>query len=69
MTKGRLNSRPFDLLICGGATVPTTVRFHPIPARIVDIYPEWRGYEVILVKGRYIIVRPRTHEIVYIIDG
>jgi len=52
-----------------GATVPTTVRFHPLPARIVEIYPEWRGYEVILVKGRYIIVRPRTHEIVYIIEG
>jgi hypothetical protein len=52
-----------------GAVVPGTVRFHPLPSRIVEIYPEWRGYEVILVHGRYIIVRPRTHEIVYIIEG
>jgi hypothetical protein len=52
-----------------GATVPGTVRFHPLPPRIVEIYPEWRGYEVILVSGRYVIVRPRTHEIVYIIEG
>ena len=52
-----------------GAVVPTTVRFHPLPPRIVEIYPEWRGYEVILVSGRYIIVRPATHEIVYIIEG
>jgi uncharacterized protein DUF1236 len=52
-----------------GATVPSTVRFHPLPPRIVEIYPEWRGYEVILVSGRYIVVRPRTHEIVYIIEG
>jgi hypothetical protein len=52
-----------------GAVVPSTVRFHPLPRRIVEIYPEWRGYEVILVSGRYIIVRPRTHEIVYIIEG
>ena len=52
-----------------GAMVPSTVRFHPLPPRIVEIYPEWRGYEVILVSGRYIIVRPRTHEIVYIIEG
>jgi hypothetical protein len=52
-----------------GATVPATVRFHPLPSRIVEIYPEWRGYEVILVGGRYIIVRPQTHEIVYIIEG
>ncbi|HKS20761.1 MAG TPA: DUF1236 domain-containing protein [Bradyrhizobium sp.] len=55
--------------IAVGATIPGTVRFHPIPARIVEIYPEWRGYEVILVKGRYVIVRPQTHEIVYIIEG
>ncbi len=52
-----------------GATVPATVRFHPVPPRIVEIYPEWRGFEVILVHGRYVIVRPRTHEIVYIIEG
>jgi len=55
--------------IAVGAVVPSTVRFHPLPSRIVEIYPEWRGYEVILVNGRYVIVRPRTHEIVYIIEG
>jgi hypothetical protein len=52
-----------------GATVPASVRFHPVPARIVEIYPEWRGFEIIFVHGRYIIVRPQTHEIVYIIEG
>jgi hypothetical protein len=52
-----------------GATIPSTVRFHPLPPRIVEIYPEWRGYDVVFVKGRYIIVRPETHEIVYIIEG
>lgn len=52
-----------------GAVVPSSVRFHPLPPRIVEIYPQWRGYEVILVSGRYIIVRPQTHEIVYIIEG
>lgn len=52
-----------------GAMVPSTVRFHPLPPRIVEIYPEWRGYDVIFVHGRYVIVRPQTHEIVYIIEG
>ncbi len=52
-----------------GATVPGNVRLHPLPARIVEIYPEWRGYDVIFVNGRYIICRPQTHEIVYIIEG
>ena len=52
-----------------GAVIPGSVRFYPIPSRIVEIYPEWRGYDVIRVHGRYIIVRPQTHEIVYIIEG
>ena len=52
-----------------GTGVPTGVRFYPLPPRIVEIYPEWRGYQVILVSGRYVIVRPQTHEIVYIIEG
>ena len=52
-----------------GAVVPASVHFHPLPPRIVEIYPEWRGYEFILVRGKYIIVRPQTHEIVYIIEG
>ena len=52
-----------------GTAVPASVHFHPLPPRIVEIYPEWRGYEVILVSGRYIIVRPQTREIVYIIEG
>ena len=52
-----------------GATVPSTVRYYPLPSRIVEIYPEWSGYEFILVRGKYIILRPSTHEIVYIIEG
>jgi uncharacterized protein DUF1236 len=48
--------------------VPSSVRYYPLPSRIVAIYPEWRGYDFILVRGQYIILRPRTHEIVYIIE-
>jgi hypothetical protein len=52
-----------------GTAVPSSVRFYPLPARIVEIYPEWRGYDFIRVHGRYIILRPHTREIVYIIEG
>jgi Protein of unknown function (DUF1236) len=62
-----LNNVNFDISV--GARIPGSVRFHPLPPRIVEIYPEWRGYEVIRVHGRYFIVHPRTHEIVYIIEG
>jgi len=57
----------FNLSI--GTAVPAGVRYHALPSRIVEIYPEWRGYEFILVHGKYIILRPHTHEIVYIIEG
>jgi hypothetical protein len=52
-----------------GTRVPASVHFYPLPPRIVEIYPEWRGYEVILVSGRYVIIRPQTREIVYVIEG
>ena len=52
-----------------GIRVPATVHYHPLPSRIVEIYPEWRGYDFIFVHGRYIILRPETHEIVYIIES
>jgi hypothetical protein len=52
-----------------GVAVPASVRAYPLPPRIVEIYPEWRGYEVILVRGKYVIVRPQTREIVYIIES
>ncbi|EKS28884.1 DUF1236 domain-containing protein [Afipia felis] len=51
-----------------GTRVPTSVHFYPIPERVVAIYPEWRGYEFILVGGRYVIIEPETHEIVYILS-
>jgi Protein of unknown function (DUF1236) len=52
-----------------GTAVPSHVHYHPLPARIVEIYPEWRGYDFIRVGARYIILRPQTREIVYIIEG
>jgi hypothetical protein len=55
--------------IAVGVAVPSSVHYYPLPSRIVEIYPEWRGYDFIYVHGRYIILRPETHEIVYIIES
>ena len=51
-----------------GARVPRNVGFHPLPAEIVTIYPEWRGYEFFLVNNQIIVVNPRTLEIVDVIN-
>jgi hypothetical protein len=53
-----------------GTRVPReNVHFYPVPTEVVTIYPEWRGYEFIMVNGRIVIVEPSTYEIVAIIDA
>jgi Protein of unknown function (DUF1236) len=52
-----------------GTRVPREVSFHPLPTEIVTIYPEWRGYEFILVNDQIVVVDPRTYEIVAVLDA
>jgi hypothetical protein len=50
-----------------GAVVPRTVRFEAIPVEIVEIYPAWRGYRVVLVGSELVIVDPTSFAIVAVI--
>lgn len=52
-----------------GTRVPRTVGFHPLPAEVVTIYPDWRGYEFFLVNDQIIVVNPRTLEIVAVLEA
>ena len=52
-----------------GTRVPREVTFHPLPAEVASIYPEWRGYEFILVRNQIVVVDPRTFEIVAILEA
>jgi len=45
------------------------VRFYPLPAEVVTIYPQWRGYEFIVVNERIVIIDPHSYEIVEIIES
>jgi Protein of unknown function (DUF1236) len=51
-----------------GTRVPRDVSFHPLPAEVVTIYPEWRGYEYILVRDQILVIDPRSYEIVAVLD-
>jgi hypothetical protein len=51
-----------------GTRVPRDVTFHPLPTEIVTIYPEWRGYEFILVRDQIVVIDPRSFEIVAVLD-
>src|SRR5689334_21072001 len=45
-----------------GTRVPRDVQCHPLPADVVTIYPEWRGYNFVLVRDEIVIIDPNTYE-------
>ena len=52
-----------------GTRVPDSVHFYPLPVEVVAIYPEWRGYDYILVGDEILVIDPHTHEIVAILEA
>jgi hypothetical protein len=52
-----------------GTRIPATVHLYPLPQQVIVIYPEWRGYDYILVGEQIVIINPRTHEIVAVIEA
>jgi Protein of unknown function (DUF1236) len=52
-----------------GTRIPDSVRFHPLPVEVVNVYPEWRGYDYILVDEQIVVLDPRTHEIVAVLEA
>jgi Protein of unknown function (DUF1236) len=68
----RQNIKPVtnvNFSISVGTRVPRGVAFHPLPVEVVTIYPDWRGYEFILVGDQIIVVNPRTFEIVAVLEA
>jgi Protein of unknown function (DUF1236) len=61
----RMDRVDFNLSV--GSKVPRSVRFVPVPSRIVEIEPSWRGYEYFMVGDQIVIVDPRSMEIVAVI--
>ena len=52
-----------------GTRVPASVHLYPLPVEVVAVYPAWRGYEYILVGDQIVVINPRSHEIVAIIEA
>jgi Protein of unknown function (DUF1236) len=52
-----------------GTRIPDSVRFYPLPREVFVIYPEWRGYEYIMVGNEILVIDPRTHQIVAILEA
>ena len=58
----RVNHADFALSV--GTRVPNTVTFYDVPDTIVDILPQYRGFEYIIVRDDLVIIDPETLEIV-----
>lgn len=61
----RVTNVHFDVSV--GVKIPTDVHVVVLPERIVEVVPEFRGYDYIIVGDNILIIDPDTHEIVDII--
>ena len=58
-----------NVTVSVGTRVPDSVHFYPLPVEVFVIYPEWRGYDYILVGDQILVIDPRTHQIVAILEA
>jgi phage protein D len=65
----RVEPAHLNISVSVGARVPETVHFYPIPTEVIVIYPQWRGYDYIMVGNQIIVIDPRSHEIVAVLDA
>jgi hypothetical protein len=63
----RVASVKFDISV--GTRVPRDVRIAALPQTIVEIEPEWRGFEYFMVGDEIVVVDPTTMEIVAVINA
>jgi hypothetical protein len=63
----RVDHVDFDLSV--GIVVPRTIQIVAVPTEIIEIEPEWRGYDYFIVNSEIIIVEPRSMEIVFVFEG
>lgn len=64
--EARITNVNFSINI--GATVPRRIRVHTVPADILAIVPQYRGYRYFIVEERIVIVHPTRYVIVEVID-
>ncbi|WP_316205278.1 MULTISPECIES: DUF1236 domain-containing protein [unclassified Bradyrhizobium] len=62
-----LNNVNFSVSV--GTRVPRDIHFRPLPTEVVSIYPEWRGFDFIVVHDRIVVIDPNTYEIVAVLDA
>ncbi len=71
MTKSARSNRVtevnFDIRV--GANVPRSATLHVLPADVVEIVPEYRGYRYVYVRDEIVIIHPTNYVVVAVIGG
>jgi hypothetical protein len=62
----RVTRVDFDVRV--GTVVPRTVRVAPLPATIIEIEPQWRGYMYFVYNDEIIVVEPGSLRIVAVLE-
>jgi hypothetical protein len=65
----RVSRTEVNFTINVGAVVPRTVNLVVLPAPIVAIVPQFRGYLYIVVDDQLLIIHPTTYEIVMVLPA
>ena len=66
----RLNVQPLtnvNFSLSVGTVIPQDVRLQTLPAGVVEIVPQYRGYSFFVVRDEIVIVEPSTHRIVTVL--
>jgi Protein of unknown function (DUF1236) len=58
-----------DFVLSVGTTIPDYLGLNPVPESIVEIVPQYRGYDFVMVRDEIIIIEPRTRRIVTVLRG
>ncbi|MDQ0469841.1 DUF1236 domain-containing protein [Labrys wisconsinensis] len=64
---GERSNVDVDVNVAIGTALPTRVRPLPLPPDIVEIAPEYRGYDYVIVQDEVVIVEPQTRRVVEVI--
>jgi Protein of unknown function (DUF1236) len=58
-----------DFSLSTGTIVPSYAPIRPLPERIVEIVPQYRGYDFVMMRDEIVIIEPRTRRIVTVLQG
>jgi len=59
--------RELNVPVNVGAPLPGDVDVEPLPPSVVDLVPEYRGYDYMVANDEVVIVEPSSHRVVEII--